>query len=142
MLVSVMVQAQIRGTNITVTVTPDHKDWNYKTGEKIEYTVCVLKSSTLLDNAKISYEMGPDMYPNIKKDMTLKNGTTKISNKMNTPGFHNLKVTAHVDGKDYENWCCVAVSPEKIQPTAQCPKDFDAFWKKAIEEAGAKVELK
>ena len=135
MLVSVMVQAQIRGTNITVTVTPDHKDWNYKTGEKIEYTVCVFKSSTLLDDAKISYEMGPDMYPNVKKEMTLKNGTTKISNKMNTPGFHNLKVTAHVDGKDYENWCCVAVSPEKIQPTTQCPKDFDAFWKKAIEEA-------
>ena len=94
--------AQVRGTNITVTVTPDHKDWNYKVGEKIEYDVCVLKSSTLLDNASISYEMGPEMYPEVKKDMNLKTGNTKISGKMNKPGFYKLKVTAHVGGKDGE----------------------------------------
>ncbi len=127
--------AQIRGTNITVTVTPDHKDWNYKVGEKIEYTVCVLKSSTLLDNASISYEMGPEMYPTVKKDITLKTGTEKITAKMMTPGFHKLKVTAHVNNKDYESWCTVAVSPEKIMPSTQCPKDFDSVWAKAVEQA-------
>lgn len=129
------VTAQIRGNNITVTVTPDHKDWTYKTGEKIEFTVCVLKSGTLLDNAEISYEMGPEMYPEVKKDMTLKTGTTRISGKMKRPGFYKLKVTAHVGGKDYDAWCSAAVSPEKIQPAAQCPADFDEFWKKTIEEA-------
>jgi len=127
--------AQIRGNNITVTVTPDHKDWNYKTGERIEYTVNVLKSGTLLDNAIITYEMGPEMYPDTKGDMTLKNGTAKISGKMKTPGFYRLKVTAHVADRHYDSWCQVAVSPEKLQPTAQCPKDFDEFWSKAIEEA-------
>ena len=127
--------AQIRGTNIMVTVTPDHKDWNYKVGEKIEYDVCVLKSSTLLDNANISYEMGPEMYPEVKKDMTLKTGNTKIVGKMSKPGFYKLKVTAHVGGKDYENWCTVAVSPEKIVPSTQCPKDFDVFWTKTVEQA-------
>ena len=129
------ITAQIRGSNITVTVTPDHKDWTYKTGEKIEFTVCVLKSGTLLDNASISYEMGPEMYPEVKKDMTLKTGTTKISGKMKRPGFYKLKVTAHVGGKDYEAWCSAAVSPEKIQPAAQCPADFDEFWAKTIEQA-------
>lgn len=127
--------AQIIGKNITVTVTPDHKDWMYQTGEKIEFTVCVLKSGTLVDNAEITYEMGPEMYPTEKKDLTLKTGTTKISGKMKKPGFYKLKVTAHVGGKDYEAWCSAAVSPEKIVPTAQCPADFDAFWSKAIEEA-------
>lgn len=129
------VTAQIRGKNITVTVTPDHKDWKYSVGEKIEFTVCVLKSGTLLDNAEISYEMGPEMYPEVKKDMTLKIGTTKITGKMKTPGFYKLKVTAHAGGKDYEAWCSAAVSPEKLQPTTQCPADFDAFWTKALEEA-------
>lgn len=129
------VSAQIRGNNITVTVTPDHKDWNYKTGEKIEFTVCVLKSGTLLDNADISYEMGPEMYPDVKKDMTLKTGTTKLSGKMQKPGVYRLKVTAHVAGKDYTAWSSAAVSPEKIQPTAQCSKDFDEFWANAIKEA-------
>ena len=126
---------QIRGTNITVTVTPDHKDWNYKVGEKIEFTICVLKSSTLLDNAQISYEMGPEMYPEVKKDITLSSGTTKVTGKMQKPGFFKLKVTAHVNGKDYSGWCSVAVSPEKIVPKAQCPDDFDQFWAKAIEDA-------
>ena len=133
--VSISLCAQIRGTNITVTVTPDHKDWLYKVGEKIEYTVSVLRSSTLLDNASITYEMGPEMYPDTHKDMNLKTGTTRISGKMSLPGFYKLKVTAHVEGRDYTSWCSVAVSPELLQPTAQCPKDFDEFWSRAIEEA-------
>ena len=36
LLVAVYVSAQIRGTNITVKVTPDHKDWTYKVGENIK----------------------------------------------------------------------------------------------------------
>ena len=39
--------AQIRGNNIVVTVTPDHQDWNYRVGEKANFTVNVRKSGTL-----------------------------------------------------------------------------------------------
>ncbi len=127
--------AQIRGNEITVTVTPDHKDWTYKTGEKATFTVCVLKSGTLLDNADIYYELGPEMYPTEKKSMTLKDGTAKISGKMQKPGFMRLNVTAKVNGKEYKAWSTAAYSPEKLVPTTQCPKDFDDFWSKAIEEA-------
>ena len=125
LFVAVCVEAQIRGTNITVTVTPDHKDWTYKTGENIGFTISVMKSGTLLDDVKVSYEMGPDMYPDTRKEMTLKTGTTKITGKMQVPGFYKLKATAHVGGRDYQAHCIAAVSPEKIQPQAQCPKDFD-----------------
>ena len=103
------VRAQIKGTNITVTVTPSHKDWTYKVGEKIDYTVCVLKSGTLLEDADIYYEMGPEMYPDVKKEMSLKTGTTKITSKMQKPGFHKLYVKAKVNGREYEAWCSVAV---------------------------------
>lgn len=127
--------AQIRGNNITVTVTPDHKDWMYKVGEKATFAVAVLKSGTLLDNAEISYEMGPEMYPTEKKTVTLKNGTTNISGKMQKPGFMRLTVTAKVKGKEYKAWSTAAFSPEKIVPTTQCPKDFDEFWAKTIEQA-------
>src|SRR5574344_460067 len=95
------VSAQIRGYNIRVTVTPDHKDWNYKVGETVSFTVNVLKSGTLLDHVKVDYEAGPVMYPDVKKkDVTLQDGTMKWSGKMTTPGFYRLKVTAHVGGKD------------------------------------------
>lgn len=59
----------------------------------------------------------------------------KWSGAMKTPGFYRLKVVAHVAGKDYEGLCTAAFSPEKIKPYAQEPKDFDAFWKKTIDEA-------
>ena len=127
---------QVRGNNIRVTVTPDHKDWTYKIGQRVSFTVNVLKSGTLLDNAKIDYEMGPVMYPDIKKkDVTLNEGTMTTSATMKKAGFLRLKVTAHVDGKDYDGLCSVAFSPEKIQPVTTCPDDFDEFWGKALSDA-------
>lgn len=128
--------AQIRGNSIEVSVTPDHKDWNYKTGETAEFIVNVRKSGTLLDNVKVDYEAGPVMYPDTQKtDVTLKDGTMKWKASMKTPGFYRLKVTAHVNGKDYEGLCTAGFSPEKIQPKAKCPDDFDKFWKETLERA-------
>lgn len=136
MMVTPLTKAQIRGYNITVTVQPDHKDWNYKTGEKATFTVNVLRSGTLLNNVSVDYEAGPVMYPNIKKEgVTLKDGTLKLQGSLPSPGFYRVKVTAHVGGKSYEGLCTAAFSPEKIQPYCQDAKDFDAFWSKALREA-------
>ena len=132
---SLGLSAQIKGYNIVVSVTPDHQDWNYKVGEKANFTVNVRKSGTLLNNVKVDYEAGPAMFPDVKKSTTLKDGVMKWSGSLNKPGFYRFKVIAHVDGKDYEGLCTAGFSPEKIQPYAQEPKDFDAFWKKALYEA-------
>ena len=59
LLVALLAQAQIRGNNIVVTVTPNHQDWNYRVGEKAQFVVNVRKSGTLLDNVKVDYEAGP-----------------------------------------------------------------------------------
>ena len=135
LLVVLPLEAQIRGNNIVVTVEPDHQDWTYKVGEKCKFNVEVRRSGTLLDNVDIDYEAGPEMYPDVKKSTTLKKGTMSYTGQMKTPGFYRLKVTAHVDGKDYSAWCTAAYSPEKLKPTTVDPKDFDQFWAKAIEEA-------
>lgn len=127
--------AQVRGNNIVVTVIPDHQDWNYTIGEKAKFIVNVRKSGTLLNQVKVSYEAGPVMYPNVKKNAILKDGTMAWTGEMKTPGFYRLKVTAHVDGRNYEGLCTAAFSPEQIKPFAQEPKDFDAFWKKTLDEA-------
>ena len=127
--------AQIRGNNIVIIVSPDHQDWNYKVGEKATFSVQVFKSSTLVDNVQVDYEAGPDMYPDVKKSTTLKDGTMKYTATMNKPGFYRFKVKAHVGGKDYVGLSTAAFSPEKLQPYAQCPKDFDEFWNKALADA-------
>lgn len=127
--------AQIMGNNIVVTITPDHKDWNYKAGETANFEINVLKSGTLLDNAKVDIEAGPVMYPDTKKSVTLKDGSLKWSGKMTTSGFYRITATAHVGGKDYRGLCTAAFSPEKLQPYCKEPKDFDEFWSKALNEA-------
>ena len=132
----VPVRGQIRGNNIVVTVTPDHKDWNYKVGEKAQFVVNVLRSGTLIDNAVVDYEAGPEMYPDVKKqNVTLKDGTMKWTGTMKVPGFYRLKVTAHVGGKDYVGLCTAGFSPEKLLPATKCPADFDEFWSKILADA-------
>ena len=127
--------AQVIGNNIVVTVTPDHQDWNYKVGETVNFVINVRKSGTLLDNVNVDIEAGPVMYPDVKKSMILKDGTAKWSGKMAKPGFYRVTATAHVGGKDYKGLCTAGFSPEKLRPYCQEPKDFDAFWKKALDAA-------
>lgn len=135
LLMLLPVSAQIRGNNIVVMVSPDHKDWNYRVGEKVHFEVSVLKSSTLINNVEVSYEAGPEMYPDVKKTEVLKDGTMKWTGTMRQPGFYRLKVVAKVDGKEYTGACTAAFSPEKLLPTAVEPADFDVFWTKTLEEA-------
>ena len=91
MVMLLPMSAQIRGNNIVISVQPDHKDWNYKIGEKATFTVSVLKSNTLLDHVQVDLEAGPVMYPDIrKKDITLKEGTLTWSGTLRTPGFYRL----------------------------------------------------
>ncbi|MBP5713447.1 MAG: acetylxylan esterase [Prevotella sp.] len=135
MLTLIQTWAQIRGNNIMVTVQPEHQDWTYKTGEKATFTVNVLKSGTLLDNVRIDYAAGPEMYQDVKKSVVLKDGSLKLTGTMKQPGFYRVDVTAHVDGKDYKGACGAAISPERLQPSTVMPADFESFWQNAIAEA-------
>jgi len=134
-MISLGISAQIRGNNIVVTVQPDHQDWTYKTGEKAQFTVNVLKSGTLLNDVSIDYAAGPEMYQDVKKSVSLKDGTMKLTGTMKQPGFYRVDVTAHVGGKDYKGACAAAFSPEQLQPTTIMPNDFSEFWQDAIKEA-------
>lgn len=135
LLVSMVGRGQIRGNNITVAVTPDHRDWTYRVGEKMAFTVSVMRSGTLVDEGTITYEMGPEMYATEKRQVTLHGGQATLVGRMMEPGFYRVRVTTKVGGRDYEGLCTAAVSPERIEAKAQCPEDFDAFWQRAAEEA-------
>ena len=133
---AVTVKAQIRGNNIVVQVSPDRADWTYKVGETARLTATVLKSGCPMEGVQVDYEAGPVMYPDVRKDnVTLPHGQFSWKATMKQPGFYRLKLRAHVDGKDYEGLCTVGFSPERIQPTPNCPDDFDGFWQNALKEA-------
>ena len=135
MLALLPVGAQIRGNSIIVTVEPDHQDWNYRVGETATFTVEVRRSGTLVRDVSIDYAAGPEMYQDVKKSVTLKDGTLRLTGTMSQPGFYRVDVTAHVGGKDYRGACAAAFSPEKLQPSTVMPQDFEAFWHQAIKEA-------
>ena len=120
-----MLQAQIRGNSVVVTVEPDHADWRYKTGEKVNFTVEVRQEGSLVKNVAIDYAMGPEMYQDVRKSVTLKDGTLKLSGTMAKPGFYRLDVTAHVNGVEYRGACGAAFNPEKLQPSTVMPEDFE-----------------
>ena len=129
-------QAQIRGNSIQVVVVPDHQDWRYEVGETATFHVSVTNSNTLLNNIKVDYAAGPEMYQNVKKQsVVLKDGTLTLKGKMTKPGFYRVDVTAHINGKEYKGACGAAFSPEKIQPTTVMPQDFREYWMNAIEQA-------
>lgn len=128
--------AQIKGNNIQIVVSPDHSDWNYRVGEEAVLRVSVMKGGCPLKGVKVDYEAGPEMYPEVKKQgVVLKDGTMTWKVKMQQPGFYKLKVWSEIDGKKYEGLCTVGFSPERLQPTATEPSDFDSFWQKALSDA-------
>ncbi len=128
--------AQIRGNEITVQVQPNHADWNYRLGEEAVFNVAVLKDGCPLPQVKVDIEAGPVMYPDVKRSvMVLKGGTTTWKATMKTAGFYRLKVRAHVGNKTYDGLCTVGYAPETLQPTDNCPADFDRFWANAYKEA-------
>lgn len=136
LLAGMPMSAQIRGNHVNVLVVPDHQDWNYEVGQTAQFKVSVVRSSTLVDDAIVDLEAGPEMYPDVKKQgVKLKDGTMTWKGKMMKPGFYRLSVTAHVEGREYKGSCTAAFSPEKLQPTTVEPKDFDQFWQKTLEEA-------
>lgn len=129
---STFVFAQPTERMIKVIIAPDHDDWIYKIGEKVTFSVTILKWGNPLKNTKIIYQIGPEKFE-IKKDSSiLKDGTIKLDGgTMTTSGFLRCTVIAKVEGKEYRNLATAAFEPEKIQPAVEMPNDFVEFWNKA-----------
>ncbi|CAN5354257.1 acetylxylan esterase [soil metagenome] len=127
---------------VKVQVTPDHNDWTYKTGEKVNFAITVLQNNAPVNDVKIRYEISQDMMDPLKKDtLTLRNGTTKITSaSLKDPGFLRCRVWVEVNDKEYEGMATAAFNPLQIQPTTDLPSDFVAFWENAKKEA-AKLPL-
>jgi cephalosporin-C deacetylase len=132
LLFSTFVFAQPAERMIKVIVAPDHDDWTYKIGEKVTFSVTVLKWGNPLKNTKITYQIGPEKFETKKDSSILKDGTIKLDGgTMTNQGFLRCTVIAKVDGKEYRNLATAAFEPEKIQPAVEMPNDFVAFWDKA-----------
>ena len=72
---------------IKVVVSADHPDWIYKVGEKVKFTIAVYKNGSLLNNAQIRYEIGPEKQePFEKETVVLPLGSKTIEGGTMTKG--------------------------------------------------------
>ncbi len=134
-------EAQTPRTFITVLVSPDHNDWTYKIGEKVNFTVTVLKDGNPLKGTKVDIQVGPEkMDADFKKNFTLTTGVQAVTGEMKVPGFLRCIATTTIDGKLYRGLATVGYEPDKIKPTTDSPADFVAFWDKAKADL-AKIPL-
>ncbi|MDR0697923.1 MAG: acetylxylan esterase [Tannerella sp.] len=130
------VQAQPSQKRVNIIVSPDRADWKYRIKDPVSFHVQVYKDNVLMKNVTVDYETGPECFPTEKKqDVVLKNGEITLKSSMKEPGFLRCKVTAKVDGRNYEEMATVGYDVENIQPATADPKDFDEFWSNTIAEA-------
>lgn len=121
--------ARQRVASVQIVVSPDHRDWTYKAGEKAKFTVTVMADNGPLEGVTVSYRVAPDMMPANEATATVPaSGLVIDGGTMNAPGFLRCVVTANVGGKNYRGLATAGFEPEKIQPTQTQPEDFDAFW--------------
>ena len=46
---------------VTVQISPDCENWTYETGDDVEFTISVVRSSIALKNVEVSYQWGPEL---------------------------------------------------------------------------------
>jgi hypothetical protein len=129
--------AQPRQEYVKIIVAPDHADWTYKVGEKVTFTISVLKSGNPVKKVNLKYEIRPEKMDIIKTDeITLETGKISIeAGTMKTPGFLRCWAYATVDGKKYTGHATAGFDPLNIKPTTTLPDDFSTFWDQAKQEA-------
>lgn len=127
---------------VKVIVAPDHKDWLYKIGEKVKFTISVLQFGNPVKGAKVRYEIGPERMDPTKKDsLTLSDANFSVDGgTMKAAGFLRCIVYAEVDGKQYRNLATAGFEPTVIKPAIENPADFLQFWEQAKAEL-AKIPL-
>lgn len=143
LLLHVQLFAQPARQLVQVVVTPDKADWNYKTGDRAEFTVTVFRNNVPLDGIDVKYNIQPEQMPAIEEGkLSLKKGTATVkAPKFKDPGFLRCNVSVDVDGKTYSSYSTAAFEPEKIEPSTTLPVDFQAFWEKGKQDL-ANVEMK
>lgn len=134
--------AQMQERMIKVNVVPDHADWRYEPGDRVKFSVSVLKNRVPQENATVWYEVAEDMMPPLLRDtVVLKKGVLTVdAGTMKTSGFLRCRVWTRYEGRIVEGRATAAFTPEKIKPTAALPQDFLTFWETA-KQANARIPM-
>jgi cephalosporin-C deacetylase len=125
-----MACAQIQVGRIEVLVAPDRPAWKYAPGEKVTFLIRAVRNGADLSGTQVTYSIGPEMLPPpLTKTASLVAGGLRVDGgTMQKPGFLRCIAKVAEGGYTYQGIGTAAFAPEKIQPVAGNPEDFDSFW--------------
>jgi len=134
--------AQIPEQLVKIIVSPDHDDWQYKTGEKARFSVQVLYHYNPLKGVKAYYEFGPEKMEPVRKDSVMLSGKeiNIDAGTLTSPGFLRCVVTVDFEGRRYRGLATAGFDCSGIKPAVNLPADFSKFWESAKAEL-AKVPI-
>ncbi len=117
---------------------PNHADSHYALGQQATLRVVARQGGQPLNGIWLYYQTGAEMMVPAKRDsVCFVDGEAVIPLGTRTePGF--LACSYHfraTDGKTYKDLVKVAFAPEQIRSFTSMPKDFEAFWQRAVKEA-------
>ena len=114
---------------------PDNGRGVYQPGQTIRWSVQVKGPAA----AEAAYVVKKGGQTELAKGKTMfTDGQGQIEAKLDEPGWLLVEVSVNAgDDKQIKGLGGALVSPEKIQPAAPRPADFDAFWQRKLDELAA-----
>lgn len=123
---------------VETVVMPNHADSHYQLGQQAMLRVFAREGGVPLDGITLRYKTGSEMFLPERYDSTVfVNGEALIAlGTMTEPGFLACQYEFRsADGKTYSDLVKLAFAPEQIKAFTPVPKDFEAFWQRALKEA-------
>ncbi len=116
-------------------VTTDHTNGIYKVGDTVQW---IIRNNEQNAASECTYVLKQGGYREIEKGSLtfgFTHGLTVLKSRIDKPDTLLLEVRGKDStGKVQRVLGGVVFSPDKIRPSSQRPKDFDAFWKAKIKE--------
>ena len=114
---------------VVVTVRTDRPEAIYRCGEQASFRISLTEPGAPITAGEVSVSLTLDGgRPIANKTLPLTAAPVTIAGTLTEPGFLRCTVSFPKDGKRYVGYAGAGFDPERIQPTAVMPDDFDAFW--------------
>ena len=114
-------------------LSTDHPEASYAVGEPVTWSIKLTGAKPGEPPIAPAYTVSSGKTELTNGTLNFVDGTASVTGKLDHPGVIELKVKQSTPWRsDFR--CGAAVAPSAIKSTVPEPTDFDAFWKKKLEE--------
>ena len=138
-IIAVLCAAQLLPGAVKITINADRKNFLYKAGETVTFTVKAADDGKALAGTKVELTLTEDGLSLLKKETAVldSEGKAVISGSLNKPGFLRCGAMLVHKNKRSSNLIGAGFDVDKITPAVAKPADFDKFWAEALKKAAS-----